>query len=160
MGLDMYLNKKTYVGGNYDHNGVKGSIKLTRKAHDPKTNEIIKEPIKVNLKRVTYIEEELCYWRKSNQIHAWFVDNVQDGNDDCRNYYVDIEHIKELLSLCEAVTKQKDPSLLPSRGGFFFGSTDADEYYYDDIKRTSRELRKVIREYEKESFSIYYESSW
>lgn len=157
----MYLNKKTYIGGNYDFNGIKGSIKLTKKGFNPETKEVIeKMPIKVNLKRVTYIEEELCYWRKSNQIHAWFVDNCQDGVDDCKPYYVDIEQIKELLSLCEAVTKEKDPSLLPSRGGFFFGSTDADEYYYDDIKRTSRELRKIIREYEEYEFSIFYESSW
>ena len=29
------------------------------------------------------VDVTCAYWRKANQIHAWFVDNVQQGNDDC-----------------------------------------------------------------------------
>ena len=29
------------------------------------------------------IIEQVGYWRKANQIHNWFVENVQDGEDDC-----------------------------------------------------------------------------
>lgn len=29
------------------------------------------------------IWKEIGYWRKANHIHKWFVDCVQDGEDDC-----------------------------------------------------------------------------
>ena len=29
---------------------------------------------------------EIGYWRKSNQIHKWFVDNIQEGVDNCATY--------------------------------------------------------------------------
>jgi hypothetical protein len=29
MGLDMYLVKKKYIGGNYSHRNVEGTVKLT-----------------------------------------------------------------------------------------------------------------------------------
>lgn len=53
--------------------------------------------------RITDIDEEVMYWRKANHIHAWFVDNVQNGNDDCRSYLVDWEELRTLLSLCKKV---------------------------------------------------------
>lgn len=40
---------------------------------------------------------EAGYWRKANQIHKWFVENVQEGEDDCKEYYVSREKLKELL---------------------------------------------------------------
>ena len=42
---------------------------------------------------------ETGYWRKANHIHQWFVENIQDGNDDCREYYVPRERLKELLEI-------------------------------------------------------------
>ena len=54
--------------------------------------------------RVRYIEEEMGYWRKANAIHKWFVDNVQDGVDNCAEYYVSDEQLRELLARCEKVT--------------------------------------------------------
>lgn len=46
---------------------------------------------------------EICYWRKANQIHRWFVEHVQDNVDDCNSYYVKKKDIEELLSTCRAV---------------------------------------------------------
>lgn len=93
MGLDMYLIRKKYIGANYEHNQVKGKIEI----------EIRGKKIPIEFNRVTYIEEESCYWRKANAIHKWFVENVQDGNDDCRNYYVSTEDLKKLLDVCKKV---------------------------------------------------------
>lgn len=92
MGLDMYLRKRIYIGAQYGHNNVKGVINLTRGEND--------EPIRINLNKVTEITESVGYWRKANQIHKWFVDNVQDGVDDCKEYYVSEEKLKELLDIC------------------------------------------------------------
>jgi len=47
------------------------------------------------------IHEEVGYWRKANHIHAWFVNNVQDGVDDCR-YHNEVtkELLEELRDTC------------------------------------------------------------
>lgn len=87
MGLDMYLTKHTYIGAKYDHRGIEGKIDLTANG----------ESVNINLNRVQKIVEDVGYWRKANQIHNWFVDNVQDGEDDCREYAVSREEFQSLL---------------------------------------------------------------
>ena len=52
------------------------------------------------------IIEEVGYWRKANAIHKWFVDNIQDGEDDCGYYEVAPEQLEELLNICKLI-KQK-----------------------------------------------------
>ena len=47
--------------------------------------------------------EEVGYWRKANQIHGWFVKNIQGGVDDCGYYKVSKQDVEELLSLCNQV---------------------------------------------------------
>lgn len=42
-------------------------------------------------------------WRKANQIHKWFVDNVQNGNDDCGSYDVSVETLVRLHDTCKEV---------------------------------------------------------
>jgi hypothetical protein len=49
------------------------------------------------------IIEQVGYWRKSNQIHNWFVENVQNGVDDCGAYEVNEYQLQELLDLCKRV---------------------------------------------------------
>lgn len=49
------------------------------------------------------IIEQVGYWRKANQIHNWFIENVQGGEDDCDYYDVSREDLKELLDTCNVV---------------------------------------------------------
>ena len=46
-------------------------------------------------------EHEVMYWRKANAIHKWFVDNVQGGEDDCREYPVSNDQLIELRDTCK-----------------------------------------------------------
>jgi hypothetical protein len=95
MGLDQYLSKHTYVK-NWSHTPDERKHKITVK-QDGKVRRDIK------LDRISYIVEEVGYWRKANQIHRWFVDNCQEGVDDCRDAYVSTEQLKELLDVCKKV---------------------------------------------------------
>ena len=81
---------------------------------------------------------EVGYWRKANQIHKWFVDNVQRGTDNCADYYLDKNTLKELKAICKEVLKDptKAEELLPAQEGFFFGSTEYDEWYFNNIQDT------------------------
>lgn len=157
MGLDMYLSKKNYVGAKYEFLKVKGTIDIT----------IGDKKLPINFNRVSYIEEEVGYWRKANAIHKWFVENVQDGEDDCKEYYVGIDKLKELLEICKKIDKHPSdaPKLLPTQEGFFFGDTSYDEWYFEDIKKTIKMLEGIIKEEEKlredNLYSeFYYRASW
>ena len=154
MGLDMYLRKKTYVGANYEHRKVNGKIDLS--VGDNRLN--------IKFSRVSYIVEEVGYWRKANQIHAWFVENVQNGVDECQESYVSKEDLIELRDICRTLNKSKSvkkaEELLPTQQGFFFGSEGYDEYYFEDIKETLKVLNSVIKEIEKDDAEIYYQASW
>ena len=50
--------------------------------------------------------------------------------------------------------------LLPTQGGFFFGSTDYDEYYIEDLKRTIEIIDNVLATTDFKKEMIYYVSSW
>lgn len=136
---------------------------------------------------------QIAYWRKANAIHKWFVDNVQNGEDNCDYYLVSKEQIEELRDLCQEVLDKiivKDDkivngqslvngewqnnyedgkvivnpevaaALLPTEDGFFFGSTDYDEYYIQDLKYTIEQFDKILKEVDFENEYIVYISSW
>ena len=156
MGLDQYLYKITYIGGNYEHNGISGTEPILT---------AFNKPIPIQIKRLVDTKELMGQWRKANAIHKWFVDNVQNGQDDCNAYYVSSEQLKKLKEICEQVLNDhsKAEELLPTTSGFFFGSTDYNEYYFDDIKYTIDILNDCLQEDEKETpapFHFEYDSSW
>ena len=100
------------------------------------------------------------YWRKSNQIHNWFVINAQDDVDECQQSPVKIEQLVELRKLCRRAIRTKDASLLPPVEGFFFGSTDIDKWYWSDLADTVEILTRFIDEPDLNNTTITYHSSW
>lgn len=151
MGLDMYLEKRTDVRlWNFQKPEEQFEV-IVKKGGVTYPN--------INPKNVTTVVEEVGYWRKANQIHRWFVENVQDGVDNCGEYFVPISSLEKLLELCERVKADNSlaESLLPSASGFFFGGEDYDEWYYKDIDLTIEVLKEALAD--KDS-SYYYSSSW
>jgi hypothetical protein len=114
--------------------------------------------------RLVFVRYEVLMWRKANAIHNWFVQNVQKGVDDCGEYEVSEEDLRKLLKDVEEVLKDKSkaPEILPTTEGFFFGSTDYDEDYFDDLKYTAKGIKNVLRiKANNDSFvSFEYGSSW
>lgn len=99
------------------------------------------------------------YWRKANHIHKWFVDNVQGGVDECQVSMVTRKHLQALLNLCVKVIDkpEKAPELLPTGSGFFFGSTEYDDGYFNDCMDTIKICACAI---ESDAVSFFYHSSW
>lgn len=111
----------------------------------------------------TRIMEQVGYWRKANQIHNWFVEHVQDGVDDCCYHHeVTKEDLEELLDTCHEVLCNHDLAelRLPTQCGFFFGCTEYDEYYFDDLKNTIDIITKILETTDFDKEMIYYVSSW
>lgn len=164
MGLDMYLTKHTYIGAEYEHREVAGKIELTTKG----------VPVNINFNRVQTIVEKVGYWRKANQIHNWFVENVQGGEDDCGEHSVSREQFQSLLDDINTVLNAKGTpeeegaieDLLPTTSGCFFGSTEIDEWYWADLEDSKNLIEKILAEMDEdeknqEAWITYnYQSSW
>lgn len=109
------------------------------------------------------ISDEVAYWRKANHIHRWFVDHVQGGVDDCRTHSeVTEDALRDLVSTCKEVLANRNRAheLLPTREGFFFGSTEYDDGYFKEVESTVKKIETIIRETDFKSEAIYYSSSW
>jgi len=190
MGLDMYLRAKLHLS-DYQYQkgqesaafqGVLAAVgmgdSLSRDCHTPSLE----------------VSVTVAYWRKANQIHRWFVENCQGGNDDCGEYYVSREQLVGLVALCKQVlgtvetiegevrtgtayypdgrvvqeTKRGEvvaqeglaAELLPTQEGFFFGGTDYDEYYLEDLRNTVKMLEAVLGDPRLADWEFEYHSSW
>ena len=166
MGLDMYLTKRTYIGAEYEHREVAGKIDISIKGN----------PVNINFNRVQSIVESIGYWRKANQIHNWFVQNVQNGDDDRGEHRVSRENFESLLADINTVLNAKDTpeeegaieDLLPPTSGFFFGSTEIDEWYWKDLEDTKHLIGNILTEMDEDEkrqnawigIDYYYSASW
>lgn len=162
MGLDMYLEarKEVYVSDFTDESAGKIKCQL------PEELKMFEE---LWHKTLTHIENyTISYWRKANHIHKWFVDNCGDGKDECQDMYVSKEDLEKLLEACSEVLADhsKAKQLLPTCSGFFFGGTEYDDYYFDDVKYTKEVCEKAIQFLEEREkaedylWSIHYQASW
>lgn len=155
MGLDMFLLREVRIS-NYDYlppeDKFQVQISVTRG----------KKPIHINVDRVTTIKEEVAYWRKANAIHSWFVKNVQEGKDDCGTYYVSRGDLKNLMETCQTIldNPSKAEELLPTSSGFFFGSTEYDDWYFGDLKKTVDICKECLSIEDDLVDNFFYHSSW
>lgn len=153
MGLDMYLLAKRYISP-YDP----ADAELTKLAKEINFGD---GTMGMDIREVTF---EAMYWRKANAIHRWFVENVQDGVDNCAEYYISTEKLTELRNLCKKVLEDPETAmeLLPPKSGFFFGSTVIDEFFIDDLTSTVERFDYLLDlpEVKNHSVSLYYHSSW
>ena len=154
MGLDMYLTRETYIGAEFSHRQIDGTIFITKAG--------VRVPIDFN--QISEITESVASWRKANAIHKWFVDNVQNGDDDCGKHHVTVDQLRQLVKVCKEVLKDhsKARELLPPQSGPYFGSIEVDEWYFEDLKSTVEQLTPIIKECSPDNFDVtlYYQSSW
>ena len=148
MGLDMYLDGSKYVSKYFDP-----ALKSAADALFPDG---------VLSGKVCGINFRLAYWRKANAIHQWFVKNVQDGTDDCGYYYVSREKLQELVDICKTVLADhsKAQEQLPPQAGFFFGSTDINEWYFQDLQLTIDQIEPLLANEALDDLDFRYHSSW
>ena len=50
--------------------------------------------------------------------------------------------------------------LLPTTEGFFFGGTNYDEWYYEDIQYTANRIKEILETTDFDTQMIFYRSSW
>lgn len=115
---------------------------------------------RVNRKN-SQIREELMYWRKFNALHNWFVQNVQGGVDDREMYQFNKEHIIKLVDCLKEILETENSDKFQPVSGFFFGSTEVDEYYWEEVKRTLNKFEELLQSFDWDGeWELCYQSSW
>jgi len=159
MGLDMFLNATCYILNESLSTEISNLVGI------PFPNAEVRE-----------ITVTVMSWRKANAIHNWFITNCGNGEDDCQPIPVSIDHLTKLRNLCKRVLDHStliedgqtiaNPSYakryLPTTSGFFFGSTEYDQYYYQDVKETYEALDAILKipQDELNKWDFTYRASW
>ena len=176
MGLDMYIHKKVYCGAHFEHNNIQTKVIVHKTKDDILSTIEIDNP-------VSSFEIQVAYWRKANAIHGWFCNNIGNQENISSEVYLPMEKIVELIAVCKEAIKLYEihddltdtdflkfaNDNLPPMSGFFFGSTDIDEWYLQDLQDTVKQLEELILDHEKYKNeynkvglyqSYYYNASW
>lgn len=156
MGLDMYLEARQYVS-KYE------SYKTDMLS--PKYQELLKG-LPSGIDEFgdfggAEIAVTIGYWRKVNQVHGWIIENCADGEDKCQEIPIRVDKLMELRALCEEVLDNPDSAMehLPPAQGFFFGTYEIDEWYFEGLRLTKAIMDKALSLPE-DDFSFVYRSSW
>jgi hypothetical protein len=105
---------------------------------------------------------EVAYWRKANAIHGWII-NHTGSIDNCTPISLTKQDLVTLRELCMKVLESNSAEvaneLLPPSAGFFFGSTEVDDWYWEDIKDTIDKLNDAL-EQSVDDAMFEYQASW
>lgn len=108
----------------------------------------------------------LADFRKANEIHNWFQTNVARREiENCERIKVDAEQLAGLAQTIKRVLEDHSlaPELLPTVSGFFFGSTDYDDWYFRDLENSLHKIEGALDEvlgHDPNTTSVYYYGWW
>jgi hypothetical protein len=158
MGLDMYLYAERYVSGSgYSDPTDKetyNTLLLAVNGDKFATKDMPSGTVRL----------KVGYWRKANAIHDYFVRECQNGVDECQETYIERDSLIELRDKCLELIKNKGNNelaskLLPTAEGFFFGGTEYDDWYWQEIENTYKLLTDLLIDVP-ENWGFIYRSSW
>ena len=150
MGLDMYLYKKLYTK-NWEHTPEESRFQITV----IKSGEVLEE-----FSNPTYVTTEIAYWRKFNALHGYIVDTYASGEDNCQDIYLEYSDLEDILNMLKEVLESKDSSNLPPREGFFFGSVEVDEYYWQRVEESIELFEDILSRKGAQDVEYIYCASW
>ena len=139
----------------------KWEFKLEKLGYDPytKTFKEIKTPDEVenvfNFDLAHYFVQESAYFRKVNFLYKYYSEIMKD--ESC---IVSKQDIEELIKTCENVLSHignVDYAIenLPTTGGFFFGSTEYNNYYWEDVNDCLNQMKKLHKAMGNEDFALW-----
>lgn len=184
MGLDMYLSKKIYVK-NWEYTNPDEKYKIDIKQGGQPVDTKIVDPAKVEyvVEQVGYWRKAnaIHNWfvehvqEGKDDCKSYYVSREKlvellgtvskvlkasklvDGKVQSGKQLID----GEWQPVMEDGKFVEDPSvaqrLLPTTSGFFFGSTEYDQWYVEDLRETKKILTKAL---ENEGDSFEYQASW
>ena len=134
----MYWRKANQIHNWFINNCAHGNMEITRMDVGREQLEDLLEVVETVLKESKLIKGQ-----------------IRNGQRGTVNGYIDIMEAGKLIEN-DSVAKQ----LLPTQSGFFFGSTDYDQYYINDLKDTKKMLQKELKYDESNETQYEYLASW
>lgn len=85
------------------------------------------------------------HFRKVNFLVRYFADLGFDVENQTP-FYITKEQVIELRNRCQTVLDDHSQAedLLPTMSGFFFGSTDYNEYYFEDVEQVLKYCEETL----------------
>jgi len=108
----------------------------------------------------------IATFRKVNFLHHWAEQELNEGREtNCDHLPITGEQVRQLREECETVLADpaKAGDLLPTVGGFFFGSTEYGEYYLGDVRAVRdacEQAIQIIVQHGETPVELYYWSWW
>jgi hypothetical protein len=94
------------------------------------------------------IKSKTCekYFRKVNFLIPFVESKLDRELEDCESVDLSVEDMTDLVERCKTVLENHDKAeeLLPTQSGFFFGSTDYDEWYFRDVQQVYDDASEVL----------------
>lgn len=130
---------RTYYGYDWRYNNIIEEFTANQPPVD-KLEELLEKCVEQ-----TYSGQDDAYFRKFNFIYEYFFDRLKD--EECEVYKSDVASI---IERCDKILENHSlaPSLLPTRSGFFFGSTEYDKYYFDDVEHCKTVMSNLLKKME------------
>lgn len=89
--------------------------------------------------------KQIAYFRKVNFLVAFF-----NYEEDCSYLEISKEQVEDLIERCKTILRarknkeERAKELLPTESGFFFGSTEYDDWYYEDVKDVRKKFTEIL----------------
>ena len=115
-----------------------------------------------NMKSIAagYYDKEIAYFRKVNFIFEYFRHKMIDQVFAV----VTKEDVLDLIDKCNKVLADHNTAtsmeLLPTTSGFFFGSTEYDQWYYEDVKDVLFEMQNNVLPVFDQGYNVFVDFSW
>ena len=159
MGLDITF----YKAKRSKDNETKERLEEIRKAL---AAEYLKSIDERNSKLINELEDEkekinpwneVAYFRKVNFLIPFF-----GYEENCSNIEIDKYQVEDLIEACKEVLANHDKAsfLLPTQAGFFFGSTDYDDWYFDDVESVKTTFESILEDFDQEEDILTMHCWW
>lgn len=104
-----------------------------------------------------YYGHYVGYFRKVNCVYRYFDDKLTD-----ETAWVTKDECEDIVKRCSAVLENPDlaSELMPTRSGFFFGSTEYDKYYFSDLKDVRKQFKSFIKYFKTDDDLVFIHMSW
>ena len=150
MGLDQFLEARQYISKR-DWSGIEKMENKDYPIVEAMTKPGVVDP---DASGGITLEYTAVQWRKANAIQRWMECELAGGEmENCRDYPIYHEQLKALRDDCRAVLDAhvqkadvsevaEERNLLP-QPGFFFGSYDMDDWYFEHLDYTVLSINRL-----------------
>ena len=101
--------------------------------------------------------KEVAYFRKVNFLLPFF-----EYGEKCSRLEIDGYKIDELLVKCKQVLEDNSlaEALLPTQGGFFFGNTEYNDWYFYYVKEVYDKFSEIAEDFNSDEDMLSMVCSW